>query len=399
MKFQALAKLWDILSARQDSTQVVRPLVLTDAFGLFGRMSLLALSLDSDAATKKISHWPKELFGLCFLTDVLQNLVLVLYERIPSVDSNIEEFIQSLNKKASQVFITWIESVGKGQECPQDILIYIELAVRGSLRFLRKTFVLFQSVYPTSYPSCVSTNAGEGFVLLSNEGKFEEDFEMARIERREVDQIVHIVNQVMGVELGGDAPKTMATLLSAVLRTVGEQLVVVGIVSSWKNQLDRFLPENHAKGERAQKTLHKRVMDFLQRVWTGRPLASSQKRGYLVSCPKMSLYSANESYLGLITQWENFVCARCKTEPDSAAICLLCGTFLCVGAKTRCCQSFNIGECSVHAQLCGRGVSIILMLSSSLVEVVRDGRVKSFGVCLPSVASSHSNRLFCGRYI
>eukprot|EP00929_Paragymnodinium_shiwhaense_P092362 TRINITY_DN5222_c0_g4_i1.p1 TRINITY_DN5222_c0_g4~~TRINITY_DN5222_c0_g4_i1.p1 ORF type:complete len:2068 (+),score=428.69 TRINITY_DN5222_c0_g4_i1:77-6280(+) len=98
-------------------------------------------------------------------------------------------------------------------------------------------------------------------------------------------------------------------------------------------------------------------------------------------------------YQKFYTQFVHARCTTCKTPPQIPALCLLCGTFLC--CHSECCRSAvdrtatgsgsptdgttMIGEVTRHAQACGFGASVFLQLSNSLVHVVADGFIASWG--------------------
>ena len=65
-------------------------------------------------------------------------------------------------------------------------------------------------------------------------------------------------------------------------------------------------------------------------------------------------------------------CCVCSTVPESAAICLLCGAFLCAGSsKCKKAMGTGLGPCTTHAKQCGGGVGMFLLVHSSGVRVWR----------------------------
>lgn len=65
-------------------------------------------------------------------------------------------------------------------------------------------------------------------------------------------------------------------------------------------------------------------------------------------------------------------CCVCSTVPESAAICLLCGAFLCAGSsKCKKAMGTGLGPCTTHAKQCGGGVGMFLLVHSSGVRVRR----------------------------
>ena len=61
-------------------------------------------------------------------------------------------------------------------------------------------------------------------------------------------------------------------------------------------------------------------------------------------------------------------CLGCNTQPDDPAICLLCGSIVCLDAD--CCRSNSEGECTQHARTCGADQGVFLLPYASIVLAV-----------------------------
>ncbi|TPX37695.1 hypothetical protein SmJEL517_g00734 [Synchytrium microbalum] len=65
------------------------------------------------------------------------------------------------------------------------------------------------------------------------------------------------------------------------------------------------------------------------------------------------------------------ICPNCKTLPSEPAICLLCGTTVCV--QSMCCMETDSvrGECNSHLFHCGRDLGVFLIIKRAAVMVLR----------------------------
>lgn len=57
------------------------------------------------------------------------------------------------------------------------------------------------------------------------------------------------------------------------------------------------------------------------------------------------------------------VCKRCKTSPADAAVCLICGTLVCM--QSHCCRDTDIrerGECNLHTRECGGAIGVYFLV-------------------------------------
>lgn len=74
-------------------------------------------------------------------------------------------------------------------------------------------------------------------------------------------------------------------------------------------------------------------------------------------------------------------CKSCGTVPKSAAVCLLCGTLVCVGQL--CCRSGiknGNGECCSHREACSGAIGIFLIIKSCALLIVSE----SIGAVVPA---------------
>lgn len=71
-----------------------------------------------------------------------------------------------------------------------------------------------------------------------------------------------------------------------------------------------------------------------------------------------------------LPRFSKFRCTRCKGIPKTPAMCLLCGTIVCLNSG--CCRD-AVGECNIHmAEKCGSDC-VFLVLQSSRVMMLRAG--------------------------
>eukprot|EP00850_Spirogloea_muscicola_P017096 SM000143S00761 [mRNA] locus=s143:215929:225527:- [translate_table: standard] len=70
-------------------------------------------------------------------------------------------------------------------------------------------------------------------------------------------------------------------------------------------------------------------------------------------------------------------CLTCKTVPEHPALCLVCGRLCCamlVRSQRPCCSRDGRGECQQHAQSCGGGTCVFLLIRSTSVVLLRGQR-------------------------
>jgi len=77
-----------------------------------------------------------------------------------------------------------------------------------------------------------------------------------------------------------------------------------------------------------------------------------------------------EHYLELIRRVHRKVCAHCGREPPEPALCLTCGTLVCMDSKV--CRGRNTaeGQCTDHARRCGAGQGLFILPHLALVLAV-----------------------------
>jgi hypothetical protein len=80
-----------------------------------------------------------------------------------------------------------------------------------------------------------------------------------------------------------------------------------------------------------------------------------------------------EKLTDLIGMTINRNCDKCKTQPQDPAICLLCGTLVCLDSD--CCRGpEGEGECTKHAETCGAGQGVFILPYASIVVAVASPR-------------------------
>ncbi|KAG8223709.1 hypothetical protein J437_LFUL004074 [Ladona fulva] len=70
-------------------------------------------------------------------------------------------------------------------------------------------------------------------------------------------------------------------------------------------------------------------------------------------------------------------CGQCHSVPREATVCLLCGTLVCL--KEPCCKEQNVCETVRHSIDCGAGTAMYLVVTSSLIMVIRGKRACLWG--------------------
>lgn len=71
-----------------------------------------------------------------------------------------------------------------------------------------------------------------------------------------------------------------------------------------------------------------------------------------------------------LPRFSEFLCRRCQSTPKSPAMCLLCGTIVCINSG--CCRDV-VGECNIHmVEKCGSDC-VFLVLQSSRIVMLRAG--------------------------
>ncbi|CAO3700928.1 unnamed protein product [Rhizopus stolonifer] len=72
----------------------------------------------------------------------------------------------------------------------------------------------------------------------------------------------------------------------------------------------------------------------------------------------------------LLDESSKRICRRCNNVPEHAAICLICGSFVC--ARSFCCTEAGKGECNNHMESCGGEVGLCMMIKDCFLLLVHD---------------------------
>lgn len=89
------------------------------------------------------------------------------------------------------------------------------------------------------------------------------------------------------------------------------------------------------------------------------------------------LLSLPQVYDGIFQYYLRRQCALCHSVPRETTLCLLCGTLVCF--KENCCQQADVCEAVQHAELCGAGTAVFLVVTSSCIIVIRGKRACLWG--------------------
>ncbi|KAJ2159520.1 E3 ubiquitin-protein ligase ubr1 [Coemansia sp. RSA 552] len=87
--------------------------------------------------------------------------------------------------------------------------------------------------------------------------------------------------------------------------------------------------------------------------------------GYTMAVPvcmptPYSLVELPDRFEVLFERSAKALCPRCGGTPNDPALCLLCGSFVCV--QNFCCQEDGIGECNMHMKTCGGTIGVYLLV-------------------------------------
>ncbi|OEL13726.1 E3 ubiquitin-protein ligase PRT6 [Dichanthelium oligosanthes] len=101
--------------------------------------------------------------------------------------------------------------------------------------------------------------------------------------------------------------------------------------------------------------------------------SSRKHRGTLFSTPAVPfrLMQLPPVYQVLLERYIKMQCPDCGLVPDEPALCLLCGK-LCSPSWKPCCRA---GKCLNHAQQCGAGVGIFLLVRKTTILLQRSARL------------------------
>uniref|UniRef100_A0A8C8SFU6 E3 ubiquitin-protein ligase n=1 Tax=Pelusios castaneus TaxID=367368 RepID=A0A8C8SFU6_9SAUR len=84
-----------------------------------------------------------------------------------------------------------------------------------------------------------------------------------------------------------------------------------------------------------------------------------------------------ENYNTIFQYYHRKTCTVCTKVPKDPAVCLVCGTFVCL--KGLCCKQQSYCECVLHSQNCGAGTGIFLLINASVIIIIRGHRFCLWG--------------------
>nr|XP_023661529.1 E3 ubiquitin-protein ligase UBR3 isoform X3 [Paramormyrops kingsleyae] len=84
-----------------------------------------------------------------------------------------------------------------------------------------------------------------------------------------------------------------------------------------------------------------------------------------------------ENYNTIFQYYHRKACSYCKKVPKDPALCLVCGTFVCL--KGMCCKQQSFCECVLHSQACGAATGIFLLINASVIIIIRGHRFCLWG--------------------
>ncbi|XP_012826537.1 E3 ubiquitin-protein ligase UBR3 isoform X2 [Xenopus tropicalis] len=84
-----------------------------------------------------------------------------------------------------------------------------------------------------------------------------------------------------------------------------------------------------------------------------------------------------ENYNTIFQYYHRKCCSVCTKVPKDPALCLVCGTFVCL--KGLCCKQQSYCECVLHSQNCGAGTGIFLLINASVIIIIRGHRFCLWG--------------------
>uniref|UniRef100_A0A8D2Q989 E3 ubiquitin-protein ligase n=1 Tax=Varanus komodoensis TaxID=61221 RepID=A0A8D2Q989_VARKO len=106
----------------------------------------------------------------------------------------------------------------------------------------------------------------------------------------------------------------------------------------------------------------------------------TQVKILLVQEPKWDLprlLQLPENYNTIFQYYHRKSCSVCSKVPKDPAVCLVCGTFVCL--KGLCCKQQGCCECVLHSQNCGAGTGIFLLINASVIIIIRGNRFCLWG--------------------
>ncbi|XP_009707870.1 PREDICTED: E3 ubiquitin-protein ligase UBR3-like, partial [Cariama cristata] len=105
-----------------------------------------------------------------------------------------------------------------------------------------------------------------------------------------------------------------------------------------------------------------------------------QAKALLIQEPKWDLprlLQLPENYNTIFQYYHRKTCTVCTKVPKDPAVCLVCGTFVCL--KGLCCKQQSYCECVLHSQNCGAGTGIFLLINASVIIIIRGHRFCLWG--------------------
>ncbi|XP_035263964.1 E3 ubiquitin-protein ligase ubr3 isoform X2 [Anguilla anguilla] len=84
-----------------------------------------------------------------------------------------------------------------------------------------------------------------------------------------------------------------------------------------------------------------------------------------------------ENYNAIFQYYHRKSCTACSKVPKDPAVCLVCGTFVCL--KGLCCKQHSYCECVLHSQNCGAATGIFLLINASVIIIIRGHRFCLWG--------------------
>ncbi|EMP38682.1 E3 ubiquitin-protein ligase UBR3 [Chelonia mydas] len=107
---------------------------------------------------------------------------------------------------------------------------------------------------------------------------------------------------------------------------------------------------------------------------------AEQVKVLLIQEPKWDLpclLQLPENYNTIFQYYHRKTCTVCTKVPKDPAVCLVCGTFVCL--KGLCCKQQSYCECVLHSQNCGAGTGIFLLINASVIIIIRGHRFCLWG--------------------
>ncbi|KAK0134878.1 E3 ubiquitin-protein ligase ubr3 [Merluccius polli] len=84
-----------------------------------------------------------------------------------------------------------------------------------------------------------------------------------------------------------------------------------------------------------------------------------------------------DNYNVIFQYYHHKACTACNKLPKDPALCLVCGTFVCL--KGLCCKQQGVCECVLHSQHCGTATGIFLLINASVIIIIRGHRFCLWG--------------------